>query len=152
MPQVARLLDWPPLWLAAFLLLAAGLSQVWQVPIAGLQILGQGMVVLAVGLMVAAAAQMFLAKTTVIPRRKPQSLVTTGVFSYSRNPIYLADAILLAGAILWMQVIWALPLVVGFAWITRKRFIEAEEATLTAAFGPEYDLWRQKTQRWFGRG
>jgi protein-S-isoprenylcysteine O-methyltransferase Ste14 len=101
--------------------------------------------------MLAAVAQMTLARTTVIPRRDPSSLVTSGLFSLSRNPIYLADAILLAGAILWLDAILALPLVVSFVWLIQSRFIRDEEARLTLAFGPEFDLWAGRTRRWIGR-
>ena len=98
-----------------------------------------------------AAVQMALARTTVIPRRDPSSLVTTGLFAWSRNPIYLSDLLMLAGAILWLDAILALPLLAGFAWLIQTRFIRDEEARLTAAFGPEFDLWAARTRRWFGR-
>jgi protein-S-isoprenylcysteine O-methyltransferase Ste14 len=101
--------------------------------------------------MLGAAAQMVLARTTVIPRRDPSSLVTTGLFAWSRNPIYLSDLIILMGAILWLDAILALPLLVGFVWLIETRFVRDEEARLTAAFGPEFDLWAARTRRWFGR-
>ena len=41
-----------------------------------------------------AAAQMALARTSVIPRRNPSSMVTSGLFRWSRNPIYLADVLM----------------------------------------------------------
>ncbi len=99
----------------------------------------------------AAVAQMALARTTVIPRRNPSALVSSGVFAWSRNPIYLADAILLTGAILWLDAVVALPLIFSFVWLIQTRFIRDEEARLTLAFGPEFDLWAARTRRWLGR-
>ena len=102
-------------------------------------------------LMLAAVAQMALARTTVIPRRDPSALVTTGIFGWSRNPIYLGDAILLTGAILWLDAVLALPLVAIFMALIQKRFIRDEETRLTLAFGAAFDLWAGRTRRWFGR-
>jgi protein-S-isoprenylcysteine O-methyltransferase Ste14 len=45
----------------------------------------------------------------------------------------------------------ALPLVAGFVWLIQTRFIRDEEARLTMAFGPEFDLWAARTRRWIGR-
>ncbi|MBL9050839.1 MAG: isoprenylcysteine carboxylmethyltransferase family protein, partial [Tabrizicola sp.] len=87
----------------------------------------------------------------VVPRRDPSALVTQGVFSFSRNPIYLSDALILLGAILWLDAVPALPLVASFAWLIQTRFIRDEETRLTLAFGPEFDLWAGRTRRWFGR-
>jgi protein-S-isoprenylcysteine O-methyltransferase Ste14 len=66
--------------------------------------------------------------TTIIPRRNPSALVTGGLFAWSRNPIYLADALILLGAILWLDAVLALPLVAGFVWLIQTRFIRDEEA------------------------
>ncbi|WP_240783895.1 methyltransferase family protein [Tabrizicola caldifontis] len=112
---------------------------------------GKVLVLLGALIMAAAVTQMALRRTTVIPRRMPSTLVTTGLFSFSRNPIYLADAIILLGAILWMDAILALPLLASFTWLIQTRFIIEEEARLTAAFGPEFGLWAARTRRWLGR-
>jgi protein-S-isoprenylcysteine O-methyltransferase Ste14 len=142
----------PPLWLA--LHLAAAWLLHWVSPSvfggwgAGL---GKTLVLLGLLLMAAAVAQMALARTTVIPRRDPSALVTGGVFAWSRNPIYLGDALILLGAILWLDAILALPLVASFVWLIQTRFIRDEEARLTLAFGPEFDLWAARTRRWVGR-
>ncbi|MFM7336271.1 MAG: methyltransferase family protein [Tabrizicola sp.] len=152
MRSLAREIDIPPSWLALHIGVAWVLSFVSPAVFgssgAGL---GKLLVLIAALLMAAAVAQMALARTTVIPRRDPSALVTAGVFAWSRNPIYLADAILLTGAILWLDAILALPLLFSFVWLIQSRFIRDEEARLTIAFGPEFDLWAARTRRWFGR-
>lgn len=100
------------------------------------------------GLMAVAVVQMGLARTTVVPRRAPNALVTTGIFALSRNPIYLGDALVLAGACLWFEAIPALPLVVLFMAVIQRRFIRGEEAVLRAHFGAEFDAWAAHTRRW----
>ncbi len=150
-PLIAEI-DIPPSWLVLHLLAAWVLSFVspgvfgqagdW----AGKGLIGLGIVIMAAGIW-----QMARHRTTVIPRRNPSSLVTSGIFSVSRNPIYLADALILLGAILWLDAVVALPLVLSFVWLIQTRFIRDEEARLTAAFGPEFDLWAARTRRWIGR-
>jgi protein-S-isoprenylcysteine O-methyltransferase Ste14 len=145
-------IDLPPVWLALHVGLAWGVS--WISPAVFGEpgrVLGAGLVGLGVLVTGAAAGQMVLARTTVIPRRTPGALVTSGLFSWSRNPIYLSDAMILLGAILWLDSVLALPLVASFIWWIEKRFIRDEEERLTLAFGAEFDLWASRTRRWIGR-
>lgn len=152
MPLTLRDIDIPPSWLVLHIAAAWVLSLVSPrvFGIAG-PMLGQGLVLAGLVLMGGAALQMVLARTTVIPRRDPSALVTGGLFAFSRNPIYLADAIILTGAVLWLDAVLALPLVASFVWLIQTRFIRDEEARLTEAFGPEFDLWAARVRRWVGR-
>lgn len=152
MPAVLRQIDLPPVWLAAHVAAA------WVLSLISPALFGSfghwaGKILLLIGvlLMAAAIVTMTRARTTVIPRRDPSALVTTGVFAWSRNPIYLADALILAAAILLLDAALALPLIVSFVWLIQTRFIRDEEARLTIAFGPEFDLWAARTRRWIGR-
>ena len=90
-----RQIDIPPLWLALALGLAWGLGRVWSV--SGLAWVGAGVVLVGAAMMAAAVVAMVLARTTFVPRRDPEALVTAGLFGISRNPIYLADALILLG-------------------------------------------------------
>jgi protein-S-isoprenylcysteine O-methyltransferase Ste14 len=152
MRAILDTLDLPPVWLLGHIAAAWVLSFLspgvfgWPGDVLGTALVGLGILVT-----LGAAAQMTLARTTVIPRRDPSSLVTSGLFAWSRNPIYLADLVILLGAILMLDAILALPLLAGFVWLIQTRFIRDEEARLTAAFGPEFDLWAARTRRWFGR-
>ena len=152
MQLTLRDIDLPPSWLALHLAGAWVLSFLSPAVFGSFgRWAGQGLVLAGVLLMVGAVAQMALAKTTVIPRRNPSALVTRGLFQLSRNPIYLGDALILAGAILWLDAVLALPLVFSFVWLIQTRFIRDEEARLTETFGPEFDLWAARTRRWLGR-
>lgn len=146
-------LDWPPVWTFVGLMIAwfAGKVLPWGIlGQAGLY-LGSGLVVAGLAIMAIAVAQMLRARTTVIPRQNPQRLVTGGIFAYTRNPIYLGDAVVLAGACLWWQVPWLLPMVWVFMRVIETRFIRDEEARLDAGFGDEFRRWAKRTRRWFGR-
>lgn len=147
-----RDIDIPPSWLALHLAAAWGVSRLSpDVFGAAGHWLGAALVATGLALMATAILQMTWHRTTVIPRRDPSALVTAGVFGLSRNPIYLADAMILLGAILWLDAALALPLVASFVWLIQARFIRDEEARLTLAFGPEFDLWASRTRRWIGR-
>jgi protein-S-isoprenylcysteine O-methyltransferase Ste14 len=150
--QIVAAIDIPPSWLALHLGAAWLLSYV-SPGVFGLAGDRAGKVLVVIGVLIMAGAilQMTLHHTTVIPRRNPSALVTSGLFSLSRNPIYLGDLLILVGAVLWLDAILALPLALTFPWLIQTRFIRDEEARLTAAFGPEFDFWATRTRRWLGR-
>ncbi len=152
MRKALEFVDLPPVWLALHLVLAYGLGALTP-PFFGVFGLwaGAALVLTGLALMATAILQMAARRTTVIPRRDPSALMTTGAFSLSRNPIYLGDALILTGAILWWDAALALPLVASFVSLIQARFIRDEEARLTAAFGPEFDLWAARVRRWIGR-
>ena len=144
-----RLIDLPPVWLAGFAAAAWGIGRLWPMPdVPAQELAGRGLVALGLLLMTAAVAQMVALKTTFIPRQDPTALVTGGVFRLSRNPIYLADAMVLAGLILHWSAWPALILVPAFAALITRRFIRGEEARLDAAFGADYAAFRTRTRRW----
>jgi protein-S-isoprenylcysteine O-methyltransferase Ste14 len=152
MKSLPEEIDSPPVWLALHVAGAWVLSYVSPTlfGVVG-DWVGKGLIALGILMMGGAIWQMARHKTTVIPRRNPSALVTTGLFSLSRNPIYLADALILLGAVLWLDAALALPLVLSFLWLIQTRFIRDEEARLTEGFGPEFDLWAGRTRRWIGR-
>jgi protein-S-isoprenylcysteine O-methyltransferase Ste14 len=141
-------LDYPPVWLAGFLAATWALGRLVPVHIDGAAGIGAALVALGIALMLAAVAQMAVAKTTVIPHRKPDAMVTGGVFRLTRNPIYLGDMLVLAGLALRWQVV-ALILVPVFMAVIERRFISGEEARLRAAFGAKFDAYAKRTRRWF---
>lgn len=144
------LFDWPPLWLLLCLALAYGLRQPEPWPLVGALrgVLAVGFVGVGLLLMAMAVWEMMRARTTVIPRQKPNALVTSGIFRVSRNPIYLGDALVLLGAIIWWQAGLALPLVPAFMLVIHRRFIQGEETALRSAFPDEFDGWAARVRRW----
>jgi protein-S-isoprenylcysteine O-methyltransferase Ste14 len=137
--------DYPPVWLAGFAGLAWGQAQVW--PMAGLPTAGGVLVAAGVVLMAVAAVQFALARTTIVPHETPSALITRGAYGLSRNPIYLADAVILAGlCIVWGA--WAALLLPVFVVVITTRFIRPEEARLRAAFGAAFDDWAAQVRRW----
>lgn len=142
-----REMDIPPLWLGLALGLSWGLSWLWAWPMPGI---GLALIGLGAVLMVLAVVQMLLSRTTFIPRRNPRALVTAGVFRISRNPIYLADVLILSGATLYWGSLFALPVIPAFMSLITRRYIKDEENRLRAGFGAEYSTWAARVGRWLG--
>ncbi len=147
-----RTLDLPPVWLLAFLALAwtqarhfpMGLSfgPVWADLLGGL-LVGGG-----VRIAVLALTEMRRQRTTFMPHAEADRLVTSGVFRFSRNPIYLGDVMILTGLILYWDAVPSLVLLPVFVWVLEKRFIVPEEARLRRKFVAEFRKYEQQTRRW----
>lgn len=146
--MIAREVDFPPVWLAGFAALGGICAWVFPVTLPYGRIVGGGLVIVALILMASAVVQMMFARTTVIPGRDPARMVTTGLFRLSRNPIYLADALLLSGLYLYWGALVAMPLVALFMQVLTKRFIVPEEARLRQIFGAEFNAYKNRTRRW----
>jgi protein-S-isoprenylcysteine O-methyltransferase Ste14 len=142
-------LDYPPIWLLAALSLAWAQAQA--LPVAGpgwFVPLGTGLALAGAAIMAVAAIEFLRARTTIVPHRMPDALITGGLYRLSRNPIYLADALILAGLCLRWGAWPSLVLVPVFTAIITRRFIRPEEARLRAAFGAGYDSYRAQVRRW----
>lgn len=147
-----RWIDIPPVWLALALVLAwaqarhfdmgLGFGGQWADFVGGL-LVGGGLVLIAL-----AAYEMFRQRTTIIPNREAGRLVTTGIFSRSRNPIYLGDAMILTGFIFNWNAVLSLPLIPIFVWWIETRFIIPEEDGLRRKFRADFARYCQKTRRW----
>lgn len=145
-------LDTPPVWLLGALILAwvqkthfafgLNFGPVWADLLGGL-LVGAGLLLIAL-----AAYEFRRHKTTIIPHLEADHLVTTGIFSRSRNPIYLGDSLILLGFILYWDAVLALPLVPVFVWTIEKRFIVPEEFRLKRKFVAQFAQYSQQTRRW----
>jgi protein-S-isoprenylcysteine O-methyltransferase Ste14 len=82
------------------------------------------------------------------PHRAATALVTTGPFALSRNPIYLGNTLLIAGAGLAFNGPWLLPMAILGAWLVSSLAIRREEAHLAARFGAAWAAYAQRTPRW----
>jgi protein-S-isoprenylcysteine O-methyltransferase Ste14 len=147
--RLARQWESPPTWLVATAAVIWTQAQVLPLLPAGLLLRGAGLVLILAGLAVMATAIAAFARqrTTVLPREVPQRLLTTGLYGLSRNPIYLADAMILAGLALRLDAA-TLPWVAVFAAVIERRFIRGEEAVCAATFGPAWQTYAARVRRW----
>lgn len=90
------------------------------------------------------------ARTTVNPLHPhaASSLVTTGVYRYTRNPMYVGLLLTLLG---WCAFLWsphALPWLVVFVLYMNRFQIAAEERALSSLFGDAYVAYCARARRW----
>jgi protein-S-isoprenylcysteine O-methyltransferase Ste14 len=71
------------------------------------------------------------------------------LYSRSRNPIYIADALVLAAHAAWLGQPLALLGIPALGAALHPQ-IRAEEEALVARFGAEYDTYVAHVPRWFG--
>lgn len=147
-------LPWPPLIYGAALLLAIGASIVLPSawigrPMSDILLAFGGLLVAAtVALYVTALRAFTRARTTVQPNAAATHLITDGPFKLSRNPLYLANTILMIGIGLVTGSLWFLALGIVAAFAVQKLAIEPEERHLQARFGRSYREYAKRVRRW----
>ncbi len=147
--RLLRQWESPPTWLLAFIALAWLQSHYVPVfPADGtMRLIGALGVFAGVALLGAAVVQFRAHQTTILPREVPRAMITSGVYARSRNPIYLADTLILGGcALRWDAA--ALILVPAFMAVIQTRFILGEEAGMHATFGADYADYAARVRRW----
>jgi protein-S-isoprenylcysteine O-methyltransferase Ste14 len=75
-------------------------------------------------------------------------LTTEGPFRYSRNPSYLALALIYAGIASLRNSLWAMLLLPPVVMVMQREVIGREERYLERAFGEEYLAYKAQVRRW----
>ena len=90
------------------------------------------------------------ANTTVNPHRPDlsSSLVTSGIYRYTRNPMYLALALLLIAWAIYLSNVVSLLCVPGFIFYITRFQIIPEESKLTELFGQAFLDYQRQVRRW----
>ena len=111
-----------------------------------------GGIAIALGALVAVqGARMFWRnKTTINPvdLESASALVTSGVFRFSRNPMYVGFTALLVGWAVCLAAPWALVGPVAFVLFTNRFQIIPEERVMRDKFGQAYDDYQAQVRRW----
>jgi protein-S-isoprenylcysteine O-methyltransferase Ste14 len=147
-------LPWPPMIYAGAIVVAALLQQI--TPIRNLDALlgavpgwaAVAVLVLGAAIDLAAIATLWRHGTTVLPNAGSRALCTTGVYAFSRNPIYLGNAIAMAGVALTLRWSWLLLLVPVTAAAVTWLAIEREEEHLALRFGYAFKVYCERVRRW----
>jgi protein-S-isoprenylcysteine O-methyltransferase Ste14 len=88
------------------------------------------------------------ARTDIKPFEEPRTLITDGLYRWSRNPMYLGFSIALAGVWILLGAITPVVGVVFFVWAADRWYIPFEERKLAKKFGNAYEEYRARTRRW----
>jgi protein-S-isoprenylcysteine O-methyltransferase Ste14 len=100
-------------------------------------------------IIILAAANLFRrAGTHIEPWRASSAIVSTGVYRWSRNPIYLSMAIIYAGLALGFDSLIALALLPAAVLVIQTQVIGREERYLEAKFGDAYRDYKLAVRRW----
>ena len=143
-PPLVALIAAALMWLVARSLPAASLPFEGRIPIA------VALATAGLGLDLAGAVQFFRAKTTVNPM-KPQassSLVVTGLYRRTRNPMYFGFLLALAGWAVFLSNAVAALLLPAFVLYMNRFQILPEERALAARFGEQFAAYRRSVRRW----
>lgn len=111
-------------------------------------LLGMGLVLLGLVMILWPATQFGRLGTGVVPFSNATSLVTTGFYRFTRNPMYLGMLLMLLGGALKSGALGAFLPVPLFPWVIHRRYILREEVFLEDIFGEEYRAYRQRVRRW----
>jgi len=143
-PPLAMLLAAVLMWLAALAL-----------PALDFPLEARGLIAAAValaGVLIAAVAffQFRRVGTTVNPMKPGDSavLVTHGIYRFSRNPMYVGDALMLIGWALWLANAAALAAVALFVVYLNRYQIAPEERALGTRYGAAYTEYCRVVRRW----
>lgn len=143
----------PPLIFLLFLLAGWGLQKVvGDIPLglneAARRSVALVLIVLGLALDGISAGQLKRRGTAVEPWKGASTLLQSGLFAFSRNPIYLGFALTYLGFATAMDSPLALAMIVPCLIVIDRYVIVREEAHLSAVFGAEYDAYRRKVRRW----
>ncbi len=142
---------YPPVWLLlgvvaqfTFNELYAGTrftSEAWQMG-------GSAVILVGLALLVIAGGLFKKADTDLIPFRDVSALVTSGVYRFTRNPMYLGMAIVLLGCAMTVGAATAFLVPPLFMLIIEFRYIRPEEDMLRGLFPQEFPAYCQRVRRW----
>ncbi len=141
----------PPLIHLGGLLVGYGLDQVsgWRfAPVPWLDGLALGLALVGLILSAWTLGTLHRHRTTVLPHRAARTLVTTGPFGWSRNPIYLAFTLLHLACGLALGSPGMLLMLVPVFLVMDRHVIAAEEAFHAQAFAEQWPAYRQRVRRW----
>jgi protein-S-isoprenylcysteine O-methyltransferase Ste14 len=114
-------------------------------------LVGAALIFLGVALIAQARRELAREGQPTDPGHPTGKIVTTGVFSVSRNPIYLGAAVFLIGVSLTLNILWVLILLLPALIACQTVLISPEERYLAAKFGDEYRSYTAAVYRWIGR-
>jgi protein-S-isoprenylcysteine O-methyltransferase Ste14 len=99
-------------------------------------------------LAVAAVRQFALSKNTLMTIRPATSLQTSGIYAFSRNPMYLSLLLLYSGLAIFFGNWWTVMLLPLLIITVQFYVINREERYLHAAFGDAYAACQRRVRRW----
>lgn len=153
MPKGPRVVVPPPLLFLLTYLAGLAINVVAPLRLSVFDTLSTGVLapaIVALGIMLVLLGVFGLARarTAIIPHHEVRTVVSTGIYGHTRNPIYLGFLVTYLGTALWRGDLWPL-LTLPFGLGLLKHFvIDLEEAHLQRKFGRHYEEYQRRVRRW----
>jgi protein-S-isoprenylcysteine O-methyltransferase Ste14 len=143
----------PPLLYAAIFFLSILLQHTWPLDTSFFHtqtaiIIGIIFIIATVLVNVTAIRQFVRSKNTIVTIKPAHSLQTTGIYSRTRNPMYLGLVLLYTGLAFLTGNWWTLILLPFMVIVVHNFMIRPEEKYLERRFGKPYLDYRNKVRRW----
>ena len=141
----------PPLILVAVIACGYGMDQIYTLTVSQsvrLGIAGYLLIVIAFSIILIAAWSFYRFKTHIEPWKPTSKVISSGIFRYSRNPIYTGFIIATAGIGLVLNSWWIILSVLPLAALLYLLVIRLEESYLLRKFGDEYANYQKRVRRW----
>jgi protein-S-isoprenylcysteine O-methyltransferase Ste14 len=110
--------------------------------------IGFGFVVVGFLFGLAAFLEFRKAKTTILPHGSASNIISSGIFRFTRNPIYLGFLFMVIGFPLNYGSIWGIVAALFFVTTMNRLVIEKEEAYLEKKFKEQYTSYKSSVRRW----
>lgn len=140
----------PPVLTFIFILLAYVVN--WFIPLQfeapWLKYSGLGLATIGFLLPFIAIREFIKARTTVDPHGSVTNIISSGIYRFTRNPIYVGFVLMLIGFLLNSNTLWGLILSPVLILCFNKLVIEHEEAYLEKKFGEQYTNYKSRVRRW----
>jgi len=144
----------PPFIYLGMLLIGLGAERFVSLRSFGLDrafLIGVGVLLVAAGLALGIVAIGLFRKagTSEKPWETSSAIVTSGIYRFTRNPMYVGMALVYSGLALALDAPLALVLLPVLVGIIQTQVIAREERYLSARFGESYHQYRRRVRRWF---
>ena len=141
----------PPIIALTFLVIAYLLGRFISIPFVVptiLRYIGVALTVVGVLLGIGAFLEFQKARTTVDPHGSTTQLVISGIYRFTRNPMYLGLLLIVIGLPLYLGLFWGILLAPVFIFLMNHLVIQHEEVYLERKFGKVYTGYQSRVRRW----
>ena len=141
----------PPVVALMFIVIAYFLGRFVPIPFSAPVILRFiGLALTFVGFLfgIGASIEFRKARTTLDPHASAKQLVTSGIYRFTRNPIYLGFLLMVIGLPLNSGLFWGIVMAPFYVFMMNRLIIQAEEAYLERKFGKTYTGYASRVRRW----
>ncbi len=141
----------PPILLIVAILAGYGLQQAWALELpnwSGWSAAARALIGVGVATLIIGWVQFYRAKTNIQPHKPASNLMQSGLYRFSRNPIYVSGLLLQLGIALLMNNLWIVLFVPVSKFVFDRYIIAREEAYLERAFGEVYVDYKRTVRRW----